>query len=152
MTRLIQRLVGDTPQIPTATSHKSKKQQSVIAAKAAADAAAAEAAVQADVIALGIPSLPIKEIALGPVRHRLLEPLLVGKGRGGESVWEGMGRAMESPSLNSSERMAIWEGVGVVGEIARIRGKQIGNRTGTYPESFRTSFDDLPRSILTFQS
>lgn len=149
---LIHRLVGDGPQIPTATSHKSKKQQSAIAAKAAADAAAAEAAVQADIITLSIPSLPAKEIALGPVRHRLLEPVLAGKVQGGESVWEGMGRAIESSSLNSAERMAIWDGVGVIGEVARIRCEQIGKRIGANPESFRTSFDDLPSTILTIQS
>jgi hypothetical protein len=36
-------------------------------------------------------------------------------------VWEGMGRAVESASLSVGERMAVWEAVGVVGEVARIK-------------------------------
>jgi actin-related protein 9 len=121
---LTERLIGEAATAPSAPSHKSKKAQqaaNAAANKAAADAAAAEAAAQADVITITIPSLPDKEIALGPVRHRLCEPLLKGKQAGGETVWEGIGRAVESASLSVLEKMAIWEGIGVVGELARVK-------------------------------
>ena len=116
----ISRLVGDAVPTQAASSHKSKKQQAVAAAVAATKAAA-DAVVSADMIVISIPSFPEKEIQLGPVRHRLLEPLFVGRTPGGESVWEGMGRAVESVNITSAERIAIWEGVGVVGEVARIK-------------------------------
>lgn len=120
------RLLGDTgPAASANTSHKSKKQQQqaqAAASKAAADAAAAEALAAAnDVIALTLPSLPGKEIQLGAVRHRLCEPLLLGKERGGDTVWEGIGRAVGNSSLSNGERMDVWEGLGVVGEVARVR-------------------------------
>lgn len=122
---LTSRLIGEPAPVAAAQSHKSKKAQqtaTTAATKAAADAVAAESEpVQADVITVTIPSLPGKEISLGPVRHRLCEPLLKGKTPGGDTVWEGMGRAVESASLSVGERMAVWEAVGVVGEVARIK-------------------------------
>ena len=104
------------------TSHRSKKQQAAAAAnaanaasRAAADAAAAAAA---DVIVLTIPSFPDKEISLGQVRHRLGEPLF---DRVGESVQEAVARAASSGVLSIGEKMAVWEGLGVVGELARFK-------------------------------
>lgn len=108
------------------TSHRSKKQQAAAtaaAAKSAADAATraaadAAAAAAADVIVFSIPSFPEKEITLGQVRHRLLEPLFH---RAGESVQEAVARAAANVSLSVSERVGVWEGLGVVGEIARFK-------------------------------
>lgn len=109
-----------------ATSHRSKKQQAAAAASAArtaADAASraaadAAAAAAADVIVFSIPSFPEKEISLGQVRHRLVEPLFH---RVGESVQEVVARAAGSAALNGVERVAVWDGLGVVGEIARFK-------------------------------
>lgn len=120
------RLVGDAVPAPVENkSHKSKKQQqaaNVAAANAAANAqAAAELAAANDFIAITIPSFPEKEISLGPVRHRICEPLLFGKEKGGDTIWEGMGRAVESAGLGFADRSSVWEGVGVVGEFARIK-------------------------------
>lgn len=115
------------PQAAAAASHKSKKAQAQAVAsavsKAAAAADAAAAAVLADVIAVTIPSLPEKEINVGAVRHRLAEPLLLGKTPGGDTVWEALGRAVESSSLNLVERLAIWDNVAVTGDMARFKGK-----------------------------
>ena len=145
--RLMSRLVGDAAPAPSAASHKSKKQQSALAVREAADAAAvqaaSDAAAQADFISLTIPSLLEKEIPLGPVRHRLLEPLLVGKGVGRESVWEGMGRAVESSPLSYVERIAIWEGIGVVGEAARIKCEALSKRSSDAPTGF-------PPALMTY--
>lgn len=59
---------------------------------------------------------------MGQVRHRLCEPLLKGTERsGGDTVWEGMGRAVRGPTMSPGDRMAVWEGVGIVGELARIK-------------------------------
>lgn len=117
------RLIGET-QAQAAASHKSKKQiaaQQAAATKAAADAATKAVAVAAaDIITFSIPSYPDKEVNLGPVRHRLAEPLFKGVG-GGDTVWEGMGRAVESEGLSTGERVAVWEAVGVTGEIARFK-------------------------------
>ena len=74
-----------------------------------------------DAITITIPSLPGKELLLGPVRHRLCEPIFNGLRPGGDTVWEGMGRAVDGLALSQAERMAIWEGVGVVGSLARIK-------------------------------
>jgi actin-related protein 9 len=113
------RLVGDAP--AAAASHK-KKSTAAAAATAAANKAAADAvaAAAADVITINIPSLPEKEITVGQVRHRLCEPLLRGK-NGGDTVWEGMGRAISNATMSPAEKMAVWEGVVVVGETARIK-------------------------------
>ncbi|KAK4685022.1 actin-related protein 9, partial [Tremellales sp. Uapishka_1] len=135
------KLANDTMPPPTNTSHKSKKQQA--AATAAANAAAA--AVLADVISINIPSFPEKEINLGPVRHRLAEPLLRGKTTGSETVWEAMGRAVESPSLGLAERMAIWEGVGIVGDLVRF--KSLPRALITYLAPFLLSSTDVPSEI-----
>jgi hypothetical protein len=110
------RLVGDAP--AAAASHK-KKSTAAAAATAAANKAAADAvaAAAADVITINIPSLPEKEITVGQVRHRLCEPLLRGK-NGGDTVWEGMGRAISNATMSPAEKMAVWEGVVVVGETA----------------------------------
>ncbi|WVR06768.1 hypothetical protein IAU60_003803 [Kwoniella sp. DSM 27419] len=123
------KLVGDSNPAPAAASHKSKKQQAQAAAAAAKSAAiAAEAAAAAaaapqpiDAIVVNIPSLPGKEVQLGPVRHRLCEPLLFGKVSGGDTVWEGVGRAVDNASLSLAERMSVWDGIGVVGELARFK-------------------------------
>ena len=112
----LDRLVGDSVAVPASASHKSKKQQVAAAAKAAADAAALEVATaQADFITLAIPSLLNKEINLGSIRHRILQPLLKGKKSGEESICEGIIRAVGGSSLSIGERMALWEGVGVIG-------------------------------------
>jgi actin-related protein 9 len=113
------RLVGDAP--TAAASHK-KKSTAAAAATAAANKAAADAvaAAAADVITINIPSLPEKEITVGQVRHRLCEPLLRGK-NGGDTVWEGMGRAISNATMSPADKMAVWEGVVVVGETARIK-------------------------------
>lgn len=59
---------------------------------------------------------------MGQVRHRLCEPLLKGTERGGgDTVWEGMGRAVGGATMSSGDKMAVWEGVGVIGELARIK-------------------------------
>ena len=120
------RLTADAlPQVPASASHKSKKQQAAAAAaaasKAAADADAAAAALAADVIAVTIPSLPEKEINVGPVRHRICEPLLAGKTPGGDTVWEALGRAVENASLTVPERLFIWDSIAVIGDIARFK-------------------------------
>lgn len=119
------RLTADAvPQTQPNTSHKSKKQQAQIAAAAASKAKAdAEAAEAADVITVTIPSLPEKEIVVGSVRHRLAEPLLLGKTPTGDNIWETIGRAVGSSSLNVSERIAIWDGVAVIGDMARFTSK-----------------------------
>lgn len=113
------------PQAAAAASHKSKKAQAAAAAtaasKASAAADAAAAAAAADVIMVTIPSLPEKEIPVGPVRHRLCEPLLMGKTRGGDTVWEALGRAVESSSLNINERLQIWDAIAVTGDMARFK-------------------------------
>ncbi|WVF71159.1 hypothetical protein IAT40_005957 [Kwoniella sp. CBS 6097] len=121
------KLVGDNAP-PANPSHKSKKQQAQAAAAAAKSAAAAaEAAAIAaasapiDAIVINIPSLPGKEIQLGPVRHRLCEPLFIGKVAGGDTVWEGVGRALENASLSLGEKLGLWENVGVVGQMARVK-------------------------------
>jgi actin-related protein 9 len=116
------RLVGDAP--AAAASHK-KKSTAAAAATAAANKAAADAvaAAAADVIAINIPSLPEKEVTVGQVRHRLCEPLLRGKGGSGDTVWEGMGRAISNATMSPADKMAVWEGVVVVGETARIKCK-----------------------------
>jgi actin-related protein 9 len=105
---------------PQPASHKSKKAQ---ADSAAAANKAAAAAAAADVISINIPSLPGKEITIGPARHRICEPLLRGKTKGGETVWEGMGRALDGPTVSVAERMLAWEAVGVIGEVSRIKCK-----------------------------
>lgn len=118
---LTNRLVGDvTP--AAAASHK-KKSAVAAAATAAANKAAADAvaAAAADIITINIPSLPEKEITVGQVRHRLCEPLLKGKGGTGDTVWEGMGRAISNATMSPAEKMAVWDGVVVVGETARIK-------------------------------
>lgn len=118
---LMFRLVGDAS-APQPASHKSKKAQAAsVAAANKAAAVAAAAAAQADVISVNIPSLPGKDITVGPVRHRICEPLLRGKTVGGETVWEGMGRALEGPTVSVAERMMAWEAVGVIGEVSRIK-------------------------------
>ncbi|ORY26139.1 putative RNA polymerase II transcription factor [Naematelia encephala] len=73
--------------------------------------------VAADVVAITLPS---RQVQVGPVRHRLCEPLLEGKA-GGESVAEGMARALDSPTISLSERLAVYEGVAVIGDIAKVR-------------------------------
>lgn len=123
-------MIGDTA-APVAQSHKNKKVLSGAAANAAANKAAAEAAataaattaqVDADVIIINIPSLPEKDIAVGPVRHRLCEPLFKGtKQSGGDTVWEAIGRAVDGPTMSPADKMSAWEGIGVVGELARIK-------------------------------
>lgn len=117
---------------------KAKKAQQATdkANKAAASAAAAAEA--ADVVLLKIPSLPEKEIPLGSVRHQLCEPLFAGRGTG-ESLWEGVGRALEGPSLSLAEKSAVLDAVGVVGEVARIPCK-----CGTY------DFDHLTLTLAAF--
>lgn len=135
--RLTCRLTADVvppPQI--ANSHKSKKQQAQMAAAAASKAqAAADAAAAADVISVTIPSLPEKEITVGGVRHRLAEPLLKGKTPGGDTVWEAVGRAMESSALNGADRVNVWEGLTVVGDMARFKCK-LNNRKCQLTSSF----------------
>lgn len=104
-----------------AASHKKKTAAIAAANKAAADAAAAA---QADVITINIPSLPEKEITVGPIRHRLCEPLLRGNRRsGGDTVSEAMGRAVSGATMSIGDRMTVWEGLGIVGELARIKCK-----------------------------
>lgn len=120
------RLIEDAQPQQANTSHKSKKQLAAIAAnaaKAATDAASkaaaeAAAAIAADVIVITIPSFPEKEITLGQVRHRIADPLLKGIN---ETLPEAMGRAVASEGLSVGERMAVWEGVAVVGEMAKFK-------------------------------
>ena len=134
-----------------AASHKSKK-TAAAAATAAANKAAADAvaAAQADIISINIPSLPEKEIVVGQVRHRLCEPLLKGTERsGGDTVWEGMGRAVGGPTMSPGDRMAVWEGVGVVGELARIKCGYRTTLTAVRMERGRDSIANLD-SFLAF--
>ncbi|EKC98993.1 RNA polymerase II transcription factor [Trichosporon asahii var. asahii CBS 8904] len=77
----------------------------------------------ADVIVVTIPSLPEKEITVGSVRHRLAEPLLFGTKKGGDTVWEAIGRAIEHEGLNTWERLTIWGSIGVIGNMARFKCK-----------------------------
>ncbi|TXT09007.1 hypothetical protein VHUM_02481 [Vanrija humicola] len=134
------------PQPAASNSHKSKKQQAQAAAaaasKASAAADAAAAAIANDFIAVTIPSLPDKEIAVGPVRHRLCEPLLLGKTPGGDTVWEAVGRAVESSPLTIFERLQIWDGIAVVGDIARFKSFPIA--LASYLSPFLLSSTDLP--------
>nr|ODO04059.1 RNA polymerase II transcription factor [Cryptococcus depauperatus CBS 7855] len=118
------KLVGDNAPVTTTHSHKNKRQQAqALAAANKAAAAAVEAAQQslADTIVINIPSLPEKEIQLGPVRHRICEPLLKGTKPGGDTVWEAAGRAVENASLSIGEKLSLWDGVCVIGETARIK-------------------------------
>ncbi len=129
------------PQI--ANSHKSKKQQAQMLAAAQSKAqAAADAAIAADVISVTIPSLPEKEVVVGQVRHRLAEPLLLGKTRGGDTVWEAIGRAVESSALNGFERVAVWDGLAVIGDMARFKSLPIA--VATYVSPYLLSSSDLP--------
>ncbi|WRT66639.1 uncharacterized protein IL334_003598 [Kwoniella shivajii] len=140
------KLVGDVAPAQAVQSHKSKKQQAAAAAAAAKSAqaiadAAAVAAQNIDTIVINIPSLPGKEFQLGPVRHRLCEPLLFGKNRTGDTVWEGVGRAIDNASLSIGERLSLWEGVGVVGELARFR--SLSPSLVTYLAPYLLSSTDL---------
>ncbi|WVQ79991.1 hypothetical protein IAT38_002092 [Cryptococcus sp. DSM 104549] len=138
-------LVGDTAPPPASHSHKSKKQQAqaqAAATKAAADAAAALQNAPLDTIVINIPSLPGKEIQLGPVRHRLCEPLLKGKVPGGDTVWEAVGRAVDSAGLMLSDKLSLWDGVAVTGELARV--KSFAPALVTYLSPFLLSSPDLP--------
>ncbi|RXK39886.1 hypothetical protein M231_02820 [Tremella mesenterica] len=145
------KLVGDTS--GPSHSHKSKKQQAAIAqaAQAAATKAAAEAQLAAeqaaalDFISLTIPSIPDKEISLGSVRHKICEPLLHSVDIGSETIWEGMGRAVNSPGLSMKERVDVWEAVGVVGDMARI--KSFPPALVTYLAPFLLSSAELPSDI-----
>jgi actin-related protein 9 len=65
--------------------------------------------------------LPDREVTVGQVRHRLCEPLLRGKQGTGDTVWEGMGRAISNATMSPGEKIAVWDGVVVVGELARIK-------------------------------
>lgn len=112
------------PQAIPNPSHKSKKALAAAAAAASkAEADAAAAAEAADVITVTIPSLPEKEIIVGSVRHRLAEPLLFGTKKGGDTVWEAVGRAIEHEGLNTWERLTIWDAIGVIGNMARFKSK-----------------------------
>lgn len=133
---LTRRLIGDVPAQQSA-SHRSKKQIAAMqaaatkaasdaATKAAADAASAAAA---DIIVINIPSFPDKEIVVGPVRHRLAEPLFRGK-QGGDTLWEGMGRALDSEGLSTAERIAAWDAVAVTGEMAKFKCESLPCITG----------------------
>ena len=82
-------------------------------------AASAGTSSATDVISITIPTFPEKSISLGPVRHRFCEPLLRSED-GSETLWEGIGRAVQGPSLSMAERVSVWEGVGMVGDMARI--------------------------------
>lgn len=149
------RLVGD-PVAPAPASHKKKvPPPRPAAASAAAAAASAPAQVAEDLIAINIPSLPGKDIALGPVRHRLCEPLLLGLEKGSDTVWEGMGRAVESSALNLVERLSLWDAVCVVGDLARIKCKHPTVLTGNNAEisiySFLAIVDDISRTISPVQ-
>ncbi|WWC89023.1 uncharacterized protein L201_003941 [Kwoniella dendrophila CBS 6074] len=143
------KLVGDNAPPAANPSHKSKKQQAAIAAaaaksaQAAADAAAAAAALPQpiDTITITIPSLPGKEIQLGPVRHRLCEPLLLGKEPGGDTVWEAVGRSIDNASLSLGEKLSLWDGIGVVGELSRIR--SFSPALITYLSPYLLSSEDL---------
>lgn len=107
------------------TSHKSKKQLAAQQAKAnaaaVAAAEAAEAAAAADVIVCKIPSIPEKQVELGTVRNKLVEPLFRGSHPGGDTVWEGVGRVVDHSSLGPDLRLAVWDGFSVIGDLARIR-------------------------------
>jgi hypothetical protein len=63
-----------------------------------------------------LPSLG-KEVKVGTVRNRLVEPLFRGV-NGGESVVEAMSRAASRAGV---EGLGIWDGLGVVGDLAGIR-------------------------------
>lgn len=113
-------LVGDPP--TAANPNKSKKSQAAqvaaqqkATAQAVQAAQAAQAAADADVVLVTLPSLG-KEVKVGTVRNRLVEPLFRGVD-GGESVVEAMGRAIARAGV---EGQAIWDGVGVVGDLAGI--------------------------------
>jgi hypothetical protein len=98
--------------------------------------------------------MPDKEISLGPVRHRLCEPLFKGKGKGGESIWEGVGRAVESGTLRDWEKKAVWEGIGIVGELAKFRCEyktltKGGLSADKWGHSIWTGFIKLSHAILT---
>ncbi|OXG80619.1 RNA polymerase II transcription factor [Cryptococcus neoformans A2-102-5] len=144
------KLVGDPTPAPTNNSHKSKKQQAqaLAAANKAAAQAAADAAAQAalpppvDAIVVTVPSLPEKEIQLGPVRHRICEPLFNGKSVGGDTLYEAVGRAVENASLSTGEKLAVWEGVGVIGEVAKI--KSFSPALVTYLSPYLLSSSELP--------
>lgn len=104
--------------------------------------AAADAAIAADVISVTIPSLPEKEIVVGQVRHYLAEPLFKGKTRGGDTVWEAIGRAVENSALNGAERVAVWEGLAIVGDMARFKSLPIA--IATFVNPYLLSSSDLP--------
>jgi actin-related protein 9 len=122
---MVRLLDGPAPVVNN--SHKSKKQiaaqQAKASAAAAAAAEAANAAIAADVIVCKIPSLPDKQIELGTVRHRLVEPLFRGVEPGGDTVWEAVGRAIEHSTIGYETRVAVLESIGIIGDLARLRCK-----------------------------
>ncbi|KAL7418579.1 Actin-like protein arp9 [Cryptotrichosporon argae] len=109
------KLVGDA--VPQPQTKSKKVSATARAAAAAADAAAA------DIVAVTVPSLG-KEVNVGRVRHRLLDPLLKGIGAGGDTVWEGVGRAVDHPCLSVPEKISVYDAIAVTGELAHIRSFQ----------------------------
>ncbi|ORX35635.1 RNA polymerase II transcription factor [Kockovaella imperatae] len=97
-----------------------------------------------DTISISIPSFAEKTITIGPIRHKLCEPLLRGI-NGQESLWEAVGRAVESPGLIPAERMAIWDGIGVVGEMAKI--KSFAPAFVTYLSPLLLSSAEIPSDV-----
>lgn len=115
-----------------AKSHKSAARQAEDAKKRAAAAAADGAAAEADIALVEFEG---REIYVGRARHRFCEPLFnpsVLKGIPGieaeqvhetMTVAEGVERAIGS--VIGPERLALWEGVVVVGEMARIKSESL---------------------------
>lgn len=68
-----------------------------------------------------------------------------------------MGRALEVATISIGERLGIWEGVGVTGEIARVKctfwmEEEIGIGCLADGESFLACFDDIPRAAAFIES
>ncbi|KAL7409907.1 actin-domain-containing protein [Mrakia frigida] len=113
-----------------AKSHKSAARQAEDAKKKAAAAAADGAAADADVVLIEFEG---REFYLGRVRNKFCEPLFEPMLFAGlEGGLEGLGKPSEMVAVQEAvqssigtvfgrEKLALWEGVVVVGELARIK-------------------------------
>lgn len=113
-----------------AKSHKSAARQAEDAKKKAAAAAADGAAADADVVLIEFEG---REFYLGRVRNKFCEPLFEPMLLAGlEGGLEGLGKPSEMVAVQEAvqssigtvfgrEKLALWEGVVVVGELARIK-------------------------------
>ena len=128
-----------------AKSHKSAARQAEDAKKKAAAAAADGAAADADVVLVEFEG---REFYLGRVRNKFCEPLFEPTLLAGLEGLEGLEKPSEMVAVQEAvqssigtvfgrEKLALWEGVVVVGELARIKSE---SRSPFRPSLFFSSF------------